>query len=125
MLAVAAAEALREASLPFAFEVVGFSEEEGVRFGVPFLGSRAVAGRYDAALLTRRDASGVSVAEAIRAFGNDPDDLPAAAYRPGVLLGSLEPHIEQGPVLESLGLPVGVVEAITSAARLSLTFTGR
>jgi allantoate deiminase len=125
MLAIAAAEALGGAPLPFALDVVGFSEEEGVRFGVPFLGSRAVTGRYDAELLARRDTGGVSVAEAIRAFGNDPDDLPGAAYRPQALLGYLEPHIEQGPVLESLGLPVGVVEAITSAARLRLTFTGR
>src|SRR5262249_6141290 len=84
-----------------------------------------VVGRYDDALLARRDAAGVSVAEAIRAFGNDPAALPDAAYRPGALLGYLEPHIEQGPVLEALGLPVGVVEGITSTARLDVTFVGR
>ena len=73
VLGVALVELLDGRRLPFAIEVVGFSEEEGVRFGVPFIGSRALAGTLDAALLERRDAAGVSVREAIRAFGLDPD----------------------------------------------------
>lgn len=124
LLAIAAAQALREEPLPFALDVIGFADEEGVRFGVPFLGSRAVAGRYDAALLALRDGAGVPLERAIRAAGGAPPTPGEALYRPGELLGYLEAHIEQGPVLESLGLPLGVVETITSTCRLDVEITG-
>ena len=126
-LAIAAVEGVRRRglTLPFPLEVLAFSEEEGARFGVPFLGSRAIVGSYDPELLARRDAQGVSVAEAIRDFGNDPAALPAAEIAAPAAFGYLEAHIEQGPVLESLGAPLGLVSAITSQSRLTLTFGGR
>ena len=123
VLGVAMIEQLEGRRLPFAIEVVGFSEEEGVRFGVPFIGSRAFVGDVDEALVKRRDAAGITVAEAIRQFGLDPGALPQARFEPPVL-GYLEFHIEQGPVLDRLGLPLGVVEAIAGQSRLELTFTG-
>jgi allantoate deiminase len=109
---------------PFAIEVIGFAEEEGVRFGVPFIGSRALIGDVDDALLARTDAQGISVADAVRAFGLDPACMPAAAIQRPVL-GYLEFHIEQGPVLEELRVPLGVVEAIAGQTRLDIRFDGR
>jgi allantoate deiminase len=109
--------------LPFAIEVIGFSEEEGVRFGVPFIGSRAVAGLLDADLLSRCDARGVSVMDAIRAFGLDPRRLPEAALADGAL-GYFELHIEQGLVLDSLDQAVGIVAAIAGQSRIDVVFEG-
>jgi allantoate deiminase len=123
MLAIALVELLRDVSLPFAIEVVGFSEEEGVRFGVPFIGSRALAGTLDDRVLQRHDASGRSVADAIAAFGLDPLRLPEARVTDEAL-GYLEFHIEQGPVLEAAGLPLGVVDVIVGQRRLDVLFTG-
>lgn len=126
VLAVALLEELRAQNLhlPFAVELVAFSEEEGVRFGAPFLGSRALIGTLDDTLLSRRDADGISVREAIQNFGLDPAQLPAAQLHPESVLGYLEFHIEQGPVLDHLGLPLAAVEAIVGQSRLSITFTG-
>jgi allantoate deiminase len=109
--------------LPFAIEVVAFTEEEGLRFP-SFLGSQAMAGRFDPATLKVPDADGVTVAEAIRVFGGAPDLIAQDARKPHDLIGYLEVHIEQGPLLEQRGLPVGVVSAITGLSRSSLTFTG-
>ena len=108
----------------FAIEAIGFSEEEGVRFGVPFLGSRTVIGDVDDALLRRTDAIGVTVADAIREFGLMPEKLSDAVLSP-TPLGYFEFHIEQGPVLESLGLPLAVVDKIVGQTRLGLMFQGR
>jgi allantoate deiminase len=124
VLAVALLKALGGRRFPYAIEVVGFSEEEGVRFGTPFIGSRALVGRLDGELLARTDARGVSVRKAIEAFGLNPAQVPDAALKDDVL-GYLEFHIEQGPVLEKLGGPLGVVEAIAGQSRLELTFAGR
>jgi allantoate deiminase len=110
--------------LPFAIEVVGFSEEEGVRFAKPFLGSLAFTGELDAAILARTDRHGVSVADAIRNFGLDPDELPAAVVDDSAF-GYLEFHIEQGPVLESEGIALGVVDAIAGQTRMEFIFTGQ
>jgi allantoate deiminase len=123
VLGVALIESLHGRLLPFAIELVGFSEEEGVRFGVPFIGSRALAGTLDKELLSRRDAKGISVAEAIRNFGLDPSSIATAAMQ-GEILGYLEFHIEQGPVLESLALPLGVVEGICGQTRMNVIFRG-
>lgn len=123
VLGVALLESLEGQRLPFAIEVVGFSEEEGVRFGAPFIGSRALVGRLDEALLGRKDADGVSVREAIAGFGLDPRRIPAAAAGSDTL-GYLEFHIEQGPVLDQLNRPLGVVEAIAGQNRLEFTFAG-
>jgi len=123
VLAVGLVESLEKSKLPFAIEVIGFSEEEGVRFGVPFIGSRALVGRVDQELLDRRDEHGVSVRKAIQDFGLNPETIPDAQLRDDVL-GYLEFHIEQGPVLENLNRPLGVVEAIVGQNRLEFTFSG-
>src|SRR5215813_3137967 len=117
LLGIAAVQALGGKRLPFAIDVIAFSEEEGVRFRTPYLGSLAAAGRFDPKLLERTDAAGVTVAEAIRHFGLDPDQIPAAAYRPEQVLGYFEVHIEQGPVLEALHQPLGIVEGIAGQSR--------
>ena len=123
---IACVAALREAAirLPFAIEVVGFADEEGVRFQSTLLGSRAVAGTFDVALLDRVDAAGKTMAQAIRDYGLDPDRIGEAARRPEDVLAYVEYHIEQGPVLEADGLPVGVVTAISGQTRLSVELTG-
>jgi allantoate deiminase len=124
VLAVALLESLEGRRLPFGLEIAGFSEEEGVRFGTPFIGSRALVGRLDDELLNRRDANGISVREAIQEFGLNPAEIPSAVLSDDTL-AHLEFHIEQGPVLESLQRPLGVVEAITGQTRMEFTFTGR
>lgn len=110
--------------LPFALEVIGFADEEGVRFSSTLLGSRAVAGTFDMALLDKTDQDGVTMREAIVRFGQDPEQIPAAAYKPEDVLAYAELHIEQGPVLEAEGLPVGVVTAINGASRFSVEIDG-
>lgn len=110
--------------LPFAIEVVGFADEEGVRFASTLLGSRAVAGTFDENVLNTRDRDGVSMRDALVQFGLDPDRIGAAARTRGELLAYIELHIEQGPVLEAQNLPVGVVTAIAGATRLAARLTG-
>jgi allantoate deiminase len=114
----------RDKRLPFAVEVVGFADEEGVRFSSTLLGSRAVAGTFDESALTVRDRDGVSMRDALVQFGLHPDHLGAAARARRELLAYLELHIEQGPVLEAKNLPVGVVTAIAGATRLAARLTG-
>jgi allantoate deiminase len=124
VLAVGLLKSLEGMKLPFGIEVVGFSEEEGVRFGIPFIGSRALVGRVDEELLSRKDEHGISVRTAIQDFGLNPNEISKAALRDDVL-GYIELHIEQGPVLENLGRPLGVVEAIVGQNRLEFTFSGQ
>ena len=124
VLAIALLEGLDGRRLPFGIEVVGFSEEEGVRFGTPFIGSRALTGRLDNELLARQDACGVSVRKAIEDFGLNPQEISQVALEEGAL-GYIEFHIEQGPVLETLNRPLGVVEAIAGQSRLEFIFLGR
>jgi allantoate deiminase len=114
VIGVALAEAMPQAGL----EVIGFSEEEGVRFGIPFIGSRAVVGSLDESTLER------GMKEAIHAFGLNPAELPKARLSPDTA-GYLEFHIEQGPVLEALDLPLGIVDAIVGQSRWNLTFKGQ
>ncbi len=114
----------RRARLPFAIEVVGFADEEGVRFASTLLGSRAVAGTFDESVLGKLDAAGISMHEAIARFGLDPDHVGRAARTRAELLAYVELHIEQGPVLEGLNLSVGVVSAIAGATRLAANLTG-
>ena len=123
VLAIALVDLLERQPLPFAIEVVGFSEEEGVRFGVPFIGSRALAGTMDTDLLELVDAHGRSVADAIRDFGLDPSCVNNARADDDAL-GYLEFHIEQGPVLDDLAIPLGVVNTIVGQSRVAATFTG-
>jgi allantoate deiminase len=124
VLAVALLESLDGRRLPFGIEIVGFSEEEGVRFGTPFIGSRALTGRFDDELLNRRDAQGVSVSDAIKDFGLNIHEIPQAALGNDIL-GYVEFHIEQGPVLEALKRPLAAVDAIAGQSRLEFTFIGR
>ena len=124
LIAVALLECLEHQSLPFAIEVVGFSEEEGVRFGTPFIGSRALVGRVDDQLLSLQDKTGISMRAAIENFGLNPAGLASAALSDDVL-AYLEFHIEQGPVLDSLNYPLAVVEAIAGQTRMELAFMGR
>jgi len=124
-MGLALAEALRDDALPFALEVIGFSEEEGVRFKKPFLGSAAVAGCFDPAWLDRVDAVGITLRGAIANFGLDPTAWETCRRAPGEVLGFIEAHIEQGPVLEALNCPVGVVDAIVGQTRLFMRLEGR
>jgi allantoate deiminase len=109
---------------PFAIEVTGFADEEGVRYASTLLGSRAVAGTFDESVLNGRDEAGVSMREAFVAFGLDPEHIGAAARARHELLAYIELHIEQGPVLESEGPPVGVVTVTAGATRLAARLTG-
>ena len=125
LLAVAVVDSLAGHSLPFAVDVIGFSEEEGVRFRRPYLGSLAVSGQFDVGLLALRDGAGVTLAEAIQVFGLNPAAATQMIYDPPQVLGYLEAHIEQGPVLEEMGLPLAIVQAIAGQSRLRLKFFGQ
>jgi allantoate deiminase len=124
LLAVSLLEALHGRKLPFGIEVVGFSEEEGIRFGVPFIGSRALIGRVDEDLLNVKDPRRISVRKAIEEFGLKPTDIPQARLSEEYF-AYIEFHIEQGPVLEELGQPLAAVESIAGQSRLEFTFLGR
>ena len=123
VLPIALLGALNGRKLPFAVEIVGFSEEEGVRFSTPFIGSRALVGSLDEELLRRQDAQGISIRTAIEDFGLNPAEIAQAAIHEDVL-GYVEFHIEQGPVLENVDRPLGVVEAIAGQSRMEFTFVG-
>ena len=124
VLALHLVEIAQAESLPLAVEVIAFSEEEGVRFGVPFLGSRAIAGRFDPALLALTDSDGISLREAITAFGLDAGRIDEAQSS-AEAIGFFEIHIEQGPVLEAEDLSLAVVTAIAGQTRAEITFTGQ
>jgi allantoate deiminase len=120
------AEIAREGvRLPFALEVIGFADEEGVRFSSTLLGSRAVAGTFDEGALEAKGADDVTMRDAMTAFGLNPGLIRKAARRRAELLAYLEVHIEQGPVLEAEGLPVGVVTAISGASRFLIALEGQ
>ncbi|ATC25589.1 allantoate amidohydrolase [Caulobacter vibrioides] len=126
MLGIDVVEALHRAGrrLHFAIEVVAFGDEEGSRFPASMSCSRAIAGTLDATALEMKDAEGITVAEALTAFGGDPANIASAARRPEEVLAFLEAHIEQGPVLEAEGLALGVVTAIAAQKRLMVRITG-
>ena len=125
LVAIACAERLREMELPFALEVAAFADEEGVRYGTGYLGSAVPAGRFDEAWLERADAGGTTLADAIRGWGGRPEEIADGRLRAEELLGYSEVHIEQGPVLDERGLPLGVVSGIAGQTRARVTFTGR
>jgi len=122
-MALELVEMAHEMAQPAAMEVIAFSEEEGVRFSGPLLSSRAVAGRWDPALLEQTDEDGVTLAEAIRAFGLEPTKIAQAALDEDAA-AFVEFHIEQGPVLEAEGLKVAAVTAIVGQSRLDVEFAG-
>jgi len=123
LVGIACVELVRD--LPYAIEVLGFADEEGVRYGTAYLGSSVVAGRFDHAALERRDADGVRMRDALKEFGGDPAGLEASRRDPDDLIGYYEVHIEQGPVLENENLPLGVVSAIAGQTRATVTFQGQ
>jgi allantoate deiminase len=127
LIAVACVQHLQDSKtkLPFCIEVVGFADEEGVRYQSTYLGSKVLAGKFNLRDLKRLDRDGVSMEEAIRDYGGDPRALAKARMDRTRLLGYVEVHIEQGPVLELRNLSVGVVTAIAGQTRMRLTFTGR
>jgi len=113
--------------LPYTLEIVGFGDEEGVRFPATLVGSRAMVGQFDPAWLERTDANGVSMRQAMIDFGGDPDAWGSLDRRNGEhgdVVAFVESHIEQGPVLLNEGLAVGVVTAIAGATRMRLNVTG-
>ncbi|WP_415116057.1 Zn-dependent hydrolase [Microbacterium sp.] len=110
--------------LPFALEVVAFSDEEGTRFGKALLGSSAAAGQWNDAWWSLTDADGTTLREAFREFGLDPGRIGEAARRPEELVGYLEAHIEQGPELDERGESLAVVSSIASARRFQVVVEG-
>jgi len=124
--ALACVESLKEnnVQIPYAIEVIGFADEEGVRYQSTYLGSRALTGDFDLAVLSRTDDLGISMADALQQFGTDVRNIGAAARKPSDFVAYLELHIEQGPVLETVNTPVGVVSSISGASRLMVNLTG-
>jgi allantoate deiminase len=125
LLAIQVASRIDPGTLPFALEVVAFSDEEGTRFGTALLGSRALAGTWDDEWWSLTDKDGISLFEAFQDFGLDPARLPGAFRRPETLIGYLEAHIEQGPYLEDADRSLAVVTSIAGARRFALTMTGK
>ncbi|MET3394098.1 N-carbamoyl-L-amino-acid hydrolase [Variovorax sp. 1140] len=103
--------------LPFAFEVVGFAEEEGQRYKATFLGSGALIGHFDPRWLDQKDADGITMREAMQHAGLKLEDIPKIQRDPARYLGFVEVHIEQGPVLTELDLPLGIVTSINGSVR--------
>ncbi|PWR19732.1 allantoate amidohydrolase [Zavarzinia compransoris] len=126
LAALAAVEEFNKAGerFPFAIEVIAFGDEEGVRFPVTLSGSRAIAGTFDQTTLSLTDKEGKSLRQALAEFGCDPTRITDSARRRDQVLAFVELHIEQGPVLEAAGLPVGAVTAINGASRLSVEVKG-
>ena len=110
--------------LPFGFEIIAFAEEEGQRFKATFLGSGALTGDFNTAWLEQRDADGISMREAMLHAGLNIDDIPALKRETSEYLGFVEVHIEQGPVLNELNLPLGIVTSINASVRYTGEMTG-
>jgi allantoate deiminase len=122
-IGIALVEALEGRRLGFGIEVIGFSDEEGVRYGLPFIGSRAVTGTLLPPHLARRDADGIAMYSALDRYASaHPEVMDAALH--AHTRGYLEYHIEQGPVLEHAGLALGVVETVAGQSRATVTFRG-
>ncbi|AKZ64756.1 allantoate amidohydrolase [Herbaspirillum hiltneri N3] len=111
-------------TLPFHFEIIAFSEEEGVRFKSTFLGSNAIIGQFDLNLLNLTDRDGVSMRDVLTQAGHDVTTIPQIARDPSDLLGYVEVHIEQGPVLLNRDLPVGIVTSIAGSSRYLVNLKG-
>ena len=127
LIAIACVQYLNDSGvdLPFAIEVVAFCDEEGVRYQSTDLGSRVLAGTFDRKDLKRLDANGISMVDAIREFGGNPHAFDSAKAEKKNLLGYVEVHIEQGPILEAKNLSVGVVSAISGQSRFKYKFVGK
>ncbi len=110
--------------LPFSVEILAFADEEGVRFPTALMGPRALAGTFDPSVLTMTDKDGQTLGDALTAFGGDPRKVSQLSRDPSDVLGYLEMHIEQGPVLEIEDAPLGIVTGICGIERNAVTFTG-
>lgn len=124
LVGIAAAQVIGQKKLNHHFDVIGFSDEEGVRYKMPYLGSLAVSGLFRDEYLKRSDQNGVTIAEAISSFGLKPADLGGAAYNFSDVAGFAEVHIEQGPVLEKEGLALGAVTGLVGQSRIKLYYRG-
>lgn len=125
LIGIAAAQAIGAKNLAHHFDTIGFSDEEGVRYKMPYLGSLAVAGQFKEEFLARVDEKGVTMADAIRNFGLNPADFKSAAYDFSDVAGFAEVHIEQGPVLESENLALGAVTGLVGQSRVKLYYRGQ
>ena len=124
MVGIAVVSALGDIPLPFDIDVIGFSEEEGVRFALPYIGSRAIAGTFDPAHFDFVDDTGMTLASAIESYGLSPAKIADAAVDPSQVVGFIETHIEQGPVLAAANLSVATVTAIAGQTRMRILFQG-
>ncbi len=109
---------------PFTIDIIGFADEEGSRFGTTLLGSRAIAGSWNPKWFALKDAQGIALEQALKDFGCDPAAISTCSYANEKLLGYLEVHIEQGPVLEAAALPLGIVSSIAGARRFVIDIEG-
>lgn len=125
LVALLAIYELREEELPFNLELIAFGDEEGTRFNSTLLGSTAVAGCFDPHILDFTDNSGITLAEALRQFDLNPDNIDLVSRNKEDAIGFIEVHIEQGPVLENHRLPVGLVSAITGIERHMIKVVGK
>ncbi len=126
LLAISCVQLLhnRQQRLPFAIEVYGFADEEGLRYHTPYVGSQAVAGVFEPRYLQLTDSDGIPMIEAIHTFGGNPAALASCIRTKDDLIGYCEVHIEQGPVLEARNLPLGIVSAIVGQNRFTVRFKG-
>ncbi|GEA11363.1 allantoate amidohydrolase [Alteromonas sp. KUL49] len=113
-----------QVQFPFHIDVVGFGDEEGTRFGSTLLGSFALTGEWKESWRDLTDEQGISLADALVSFGSSFENIESATLTPENILGYLEIHIEQGPILENENLPIGIVSAIAGAKRFNITVTG-
>mgnify|MGYP006267634725 CR=1 FL=1 len=109
---------------PFTIEIIAFGDEENVRFPSNLSSSRALAGTFDPLILEARDANGTSLKEALIHFNLKPEAIPSMKRDPETILGYLEVHIEQGPVLQHENLPLGIVTSINGSSRRGVTLKG-
>ena len=126
LLGVGVVEMLHETNfrLPFQIHVVAFSEEEGVRFRFPFIGSQGVTGTLEQSTLKIADDEGISMWQALKDFGCEPDQIETASYRDKKVIGFMEAHIEQAVTLEEENIPVGIVSAIAGQTRATISIEG-
>lgn len=124
LIGIAAAKAIGAGNLAFHFDTIGFSDEEGVRYKMPYLGSLAISGLFKEEYLARTDSDGITMAGAIKNFGLNPADYKSAAYNFADVKGFAEVHIEQGPVLESEELALGAVTGLVGQSRIKTYFRG-
>jgi allantoate deiminase len=125
LLPILALQGLQHEELPFAVEVLAFADEEGVRFPTALVGPRALAGRLDPDCLDLQDRDGVTMREAMTGFGLKPQDISGLDRRNSAIIGYVETHIEQGPVLQDRGHPIGLVTSIAGIERHQVTLQGQ